>query len=445
MQGHFAPNLTMNQTQKSKSKARNPPKKPVSAFISKTFEILEDRQFPDIIDWNSEGTAIVILKPLDFSEKVLSLYFKHRNLTSFVRQLNMYNFHKQRTPKIEHIYCHELFQRGKKYLLQQIKRKTQDQPLFDSEEANEGFEPIDPSQDITTLLQEKQTLKRINNQAISKINSLEGKIHDLAFQNQTLKDQLNQQSGRDKILISLMANILKKFGIPPTELSSIMRESYIEPSLQQSKNNEYNINQHCVVPVSFSEPSTGLSGNEVDVADFLNLSGDSEAFREASTVLNNKTNLEEEKSAMKDISMSSRYVNSKVESSWNYIASQEHPVVPYRDMLGKNREKNGFFQGGLLCLNDKKDSKLNKSNFPEKRRVPGREDSSLGKRRYEEPKEMNSEKNLEMLMKKRDISPSIKKHEEIKAVDNVKVNLLRQNKEIDEEYSTSFLNFKPMM
>ena len=50
----------------------------------------------DWITWSSFDNNVFILKPYDpnFSDKVLKKYFKHGNISSFVRQLHMYGFHK---------------------------------------------------------------------------------------------------------------------------------------------------------------------------------------------------------------------------------------------------------------------------------------------------------------------------------------------------------------
>ena len=66
-------------------------KKPKStpAFLDKLYEILEENTYFELISWEAGGTSFIIKRPNDFSEIVLPLYFKHSNIQSYIRQLNM--------------------------------------------------------------------------------------------------------------------------------------------------------------------------------------------------------------------------------------------------------------------------------------------------------------------------------------------------------------------
>ncbi len=205
----------------------------VSTFIRKTYEMLEDQRFPDIVDWNPEGTAIVIKMPIEFGAKVLPTYFKHNNLTSFVRQLNMYNFHKRRTQKYDHVYYHDLFQKGKKHLLKEIKRKNQENSLANIQKAIEVLESVQgvQNQDATTNLYENQLLKKINKDALARISQLESKVKDLTVQNQALQSQISHQKQKEDVLVSFLADSMKKKGITLDQLPKVLNNQFNLPSL----------------------------------------------------------------------------------------------------------------------------------------------------------------------------------------------------------------------
>jgi hypothetical protein len=69
------------------------PKVVQTAFIHKLYNMLEDRSIQHLISWSATNESFVMSPSNEFS-KVLAQYFKHTNISSFVRQLNMYGFHK---------------------------------------------------------------------------------------------------------------------------------------------------------------------------------------------------------------------------------------------------------------------------------------------------------------------------------------------------------------
>lgn len=64
------------------------------SFLLKLYEILNDITYKDIIYWNTKGNGIIISNINSLCNIVLPKFYKHHNYSSFVRQLNLYGFHK---------------------------------------------------------------------------------------------------------------------------------------------------------------------------------------------------------------------------------------------------------------------------------------------------------------------------------------------------------------
>ena len=119
------------------------------AFISKLYGILEVAEHEDMVAWKSD--SIFMIKDKDrFCDEVLPKYFRHTNFNSFIRQLNMYDFHKSRNKFAEeHEYFHPYFKRGQPALLSKIKRqsnrshpkRTSQEEAKDEEEQTGGLTP----------------------------------------------------------------------------------------------------------------------------------------------------------------------------------------------------------------------------------------------------------------------------------------------------------------
>lgn len=118
----------------------------VPAFLAKLWKIVEDPETNDLICWSPSGTSFLIRNQARFSRELLPMYYKHNNMASFVRQLNMYGFHKVvsiegsglKVDKDEMEFAHQFFLMEHPYLLEHIKRKI---PISKVEEGRTGTKP----------------------------------------------------------------------------------------------------------------------------------------------------------------------------------------------------------------------------------------------------------------------------------------------------------------
>ena len=88
------------------NKKRNNPDKNNSqcdTFLSKLYDILNDETYKNIIEWSEDGKKVIINDVNKLSEIVLPKFYKHRNFSSFVRQLNLYDFHKIKDNSIKRL------------------------------------------------------------------------------------------------------------------------------------------------------------------------------------------------------------------------------------------------------------------------------------------------------------------------------------------------------
>ncbi|GJQ65202.1 putative sequence-specific DNA binding protein [Trypoxylus dichotomus] len=94
--------------------------------------MVNDPSTDHLISWSAGGKSFIIQNQAQFWYELLPVYYKHNNMSSFVRQLNMYGFHKMSTvengamdiEKDEIQFFHQYFQKDQPELLKMIKRKV---------------------------------------------------------------------------------------------------------------------------------------------------------------------------------------------------------------------------------------------------------------------------------------------------------------------------------
>ncbi|KAF9242068.1 hypothetical protein BU15DRAFT_44428 [Melanogaster broomeanus] len=165
----------------SSSHLNKPARQLVPAFLQKLYEMVNDPADQDLIRWSDTGDSFFVLDQERFASEVLGRWFKHKNFSSFVRQLNMYGFH-----KIPHLqqgvlrsdsdtefwnFEHPHFLRGQPDLLCLIQRKKQAAPTSEDshvvpaaskDAANSAVGTLSPNQllDINSIVNGIQAIKR---------------------------------------------------------------------------------------------------------------------------------------------------------------------------------------------------------------------------------------------------------------------------------------------
>ncbi|XP_059507399.1 heat shock factor protein 1-like isoform X4 [Stegostoma tigrinum] len=172
----------------------------VPAFLSKLWTLVEDPGTDDLISWSRNGTCFQVSNERRFAKEILPMYFKHNNMASFVRQLNMYGFH-----KVVHIgvglprdlddiieFQHPRFRQGEPQLLDHIKRKVSVSRVDDFKLRQ---------QEVLKLLSDIRQMKGKNDLADSTILTIKRENEALWKEISTLKQkQLQQHKVIRKIL-----------------------------------------------------------------------------------------------------------------------------------------------------------------------------------------------------------------------------------------------------
>ncbi|KAL1919114.1 uncharacterized protein VTP21DRAFT_2496 [Calcarisporiella thermophila] len=133
-----------------------PPGGSPATFVNKLYSMVEDEKNRKLISWSGVD-IFCVHNPTEFSRTILPQYFKHNNWQSFVRQLNMYGFHKvndvfHSNPNTENTweFKHPKFQRGRPDMLRFIRRKTRSSsPLYRHPSTGTTMPNINPSKSFS--------------------------------------------------------------------------------------------------------------------------------------------------------------------------------------------------------------------------------------------------------------------------------------------------------
>lgn len=169
-------------------------------FIRRLLAISTNIKLTDIVSWSKDGKAFEIKDIKGFVEEVLPKYYKHNNLSNFIRQLNMYSFKKIKDPldkdNVKLIYFNPLFIRDHPELINKIDR----QKLKGTKEIDKDKNPLGST--ITSQLTHNHSGQEssisINFDKLddlkSKVLSLEKQINLIDSKNMGLSEKISLSS-----------------------------------------------------------------------------------------------------------------------------------------------------------------------------------------------------------------------------------------------------------
>ncbi|XP_016401379.1 heat shock factor protein 1-like isoform X2 [Sinocyclocheilus rhinocerous] len=182
----------------------------VPAFLTKLWTLVEDPDTDPLICWSPSGNSFHVFDQSRFSKEVLPKYFKHNNMASFVRQLNMYGFRKVvhieqgglvKPEKDDTEFQHPYFIRGQEHLLENIKRKVTTVSNIKHEDLN--------TEEMSKMITDVQLIKGKQESMDSKISTLKHENEALWREVATLRQKHAQQQKVVNKLIQFLITLAR--------------------------------------------------------------------------------------------------------------------------------------------------------------------------------------------------------------------------------------------
>ncbi|KAL1777207.1 heat shock factor protein 1 isoform X3 [Sigmodon hispidus] len=248
----------------------------VPAFLTKLWTLVSDPDTDALICWSPSGNSFHVFDQGQFAKEVLPKYFKHNNMASFVRQLNMYGFR-----KVVHIeqgglvkperddteFQHPCFLRGQEQLLENIKRKVTSVSTLKNED-------IKIRQDsVTRLLTDVQLMK-------GKQECMDSKLLAMKHENEALWREvasLRQKHAQQQKVV----NKLIQFLISLVQSNRILGVKRKIPLMLSDSNSAHSVPkygrqyslEHVHGPGPYSAPSPAYSSSSLYTSDAVTSSG----------------------------------------------------------------------------------------------------------------------------------------------------------------------------
>uniref|UniRef100_A0A0D9VRF0 HSF-type DNA-binding domain-containing protein n=1 Tax=Leersia perrieri TaxID=77586 RepID=A0A0D9VRF0_9ORYZ len=194
----------------------------VAPFLTKVYDMVSDPATDEVISWGEGGGSFVVRDSHAF-ENDLHRHFKHRNFTSFIRQLNTYGFRKVHPDRWE--WANEGFIMGQKHLLKTIKRRKKSSQEAPSEMQKAPVKTAPGTENIEIgkyggLEKEVETLKRDKALLMQQLVDLRHYQQTSNLEVQNLIERLQVMDQNQQQMMALLAIVVQN----PSFLNQLVQQ-----------------------------------------------------------------------------------------------------------------------------------------------------------------------------------------------------------------------------
>ncbi|KAH8117395.1 hypothetical protein DFH11DRAFT_1007948 [Phellopilus nigrolimitatus] len=257
----------------------------VPPFLQKLYEMVSDSATDSLIRWSDSGDSFFVLDHERVAHDVLPRWFKHNNFASFVRQLNMYGFH-----KIPHLqqgvlkseteteiwnFEHQNFHRNQPDLLCLITRKKQaperqvDEAQLGDKDGAHGCSTTGLSAgslvDINSIVNGIGAIKRHQATISADLNDLKSSNQHLWQEALDARERHKKQQDTINRILKFLAGV---FGNSATAHKGSPRNGSPHPGIPRKRQRlmieagQESLKQVPLEPLDGEEPAVETSGDE---------------------------------------------------------------------------------------------------------------------------------------------------------------------------------------